>query len=1249
MSLVGAADFPGTKRFEVIRRLGAGGMGVVYEALDRERNCRVALKTVRDLGGEDLLRLKNEFRALQDLQHPNLVSLGELLEEGGRWFFTMELVEGVNFIEHVRPGAGPAAGSVPKTDSNVSPSAETWRASPAQKLWDAAATAKATFDENRLRAALAQLARALAVAHAAGKIHRDIKPSNILVTREDRVVLLDFGLVTGVAPSDQSTAMHPVGTADYMAPEQAASKRVGPEADWYSVGVVLYQALTGRLPFAGAPLEVMLKKHQANPEPPSAVCPSVPPDLSSLCMDLLHFDPRTRPTTAEVLVRLGAEGEPDRVSSGASFTQTPPFVGRQPELQALHEAFDASRKGTAVAVLVEGESGVGKSTLVHRFTQGLEGRGAVVLAGRCYECEAVPYKAVDGVVDALSRYMARLPAEDATALLPRTAGLVGDVFPVMRRVKAVATAPRLHAESRIDPQELRSRLFAAMREIFGRLADRHSLVVVIDDLQWADADSLAMVGEVLRPPEAPALLAIATMRTGTARALPDMLRFLPGDARRIDLGRLPRAEAQELAATLLKRVTTASSATAEAIATEAEGHPLFIDELVRHVASLEGTGPLALRLDEALRTRIAGLPAQARHVLELVAIAGSPLPQDVVARAASIEPSELARSIGLLRVGNLVQTTGARGGDTVAPYHDRVREAVAAHLAEDTRRGHHADLAAALEATAQPDPEVLAVHWQGTGDSARAAAYAEQAAAAAAAAFAFDRAARLYRTTLDLRPPDHPSTRELLVKLADALANAGRGAEAADTYHRAAHGASSAEALDLQRFAAVQLMNCGHVDEGLAAMGVLSAATGIRIARTPRTALPGLLLRRAMIRTRGYGFRVRDASQVAREQLGHIDLCLGAAAALTTIDAIRGAHLNARGLLMCLRAGEPGRLARALALEAGHVSLGGGPARKHAERVLQALRRLLRTCDEPTARAWAVGASGVADYYVGRFRVTLDQLDEAERMFLDECTGTVWEVDLVRLFMLWSLTYLGRIAELSRHAPQLVAAALDRGDVYAATTSRLSIHNVAWLVDDNVEEARGMAREALRDWSPVGSLVHSWWGPTAEIQLELYERAGRAAQAMVMRGWGALKRTLLLRVQTVRIEAWHLRARAALAAAAESPDERTRLLHEAERDAKRIFKEKMPWSNPLAELVLGGVAESRGDQEAAVRRCAAAANGFEAADMALYAAAARRRQGQLLGGDEGRGLVEAAEAWMRGQKIKNPARWTAMLAPGFPD
>ena len=242
--------FDGTPRFELKRVLGEGGMGVVYEALDRERDTLVALKTLRFVDASSLYRLKTEFRSTADLQHRNLVRLDELHHVNGHWFFTMELVEGVNFVDH-----GQA-------------------------------------NHAHLRAALLQLAQGLEVLHRAGKVHRDLKPSNVMVTHAGRVVILDFGLVRD-SFSRQSSDSAVIGTAAYMAPEQAVTPAVGAPADLYSVGVMLFEVLTGRLPFEGRTIEVLMRK-QREDAPPVRSLADVPDDLAQLCAEIGRTSCRER-------------------------------------------------------------------------------------------------------------------------------------------------------------------------------------------------------------------------------------------------------------------------------------------------------------------------------------------------------------------------------------------------------------------------------------------------------------------------------------------------------------------------------------------------------------------------------------------------------------------------------------------------------------------------------------------------------------------------------------------------------------------------------------------------------------------------------------------------------------------------------------------------------------------------------------------------------------------------------------------
>jgi serine/threonine protein kinase len=233
------------ERFDVRACVGEGAVGIVYDAFDRERGTRVAVKTLRTVSAELLLSLKNEFRSVQDLQHPNLVSLGELFEARGTWFFTMEFVEGTDLVRHARPGD-------PRVPSSPPPPLARMRVVPSSAAEGDAAPRTYVLDEARLRDALAQLVRGLCALHAAGKLHRDIKPSNVLVTHEGRVVILDFGLARDLLHTGEARDDGMVGTAAYMAPEQALGEAVGPAADWYSVGAVLYEALTGRPPVRGA-------------------------------------------------------------------------------------------------------------------------------------------------------------------------------------------------------------------------------------------------------------------------------------------------------------------------------------------------------------------------------------------------------------------------------------------------------------------------------------------------------------------------------------------------------------------------------------------------------------------------------------------------------------------------------------------------------------------------------------------------------------------------------------------------------------------------------------------------------------------------------------------------------------------------------------------------------------------------------------------------------------------------------------
>ncbi len=758
----------GNVRFTLLRRLGAGGMGVVFEAYDEQRGEIVALKTMRRVDPTALDRFKQEFRALCDITHPNLINLYQLFAVDNRWFFTMELIDGCDLLAYV--GAAPVAGDPAhgETCSGVpSPGAN------------------AVDGRSRLRAALLQLAEGVQALHSAGKLHRDIKPTNVLVTREGRVVLLDFGLLADLEPTGQhhTVARQVVGTIAHMSPEQALGRPVSAASDWYSVGVILYQALTGRLPFHGSFDEVVLLKQTTVPAAPDALVAGLPGDLVRLCQDLLARDPARRPGGIEILERLRGYSLPP---SGALSERTGvPLVGRTRHRQALDAGYDLLARREPATIFVSGRTGTGKTTLVRSFLDDLRTRqDTLVLAGRCYEQESVPFKAVDSLIDALARHLKQFSARHLARLLPRDGALLSRVFPVIRGVDGVL-AGRAATHELPDPQELRMRAFAALRELLVKLGGETHLVLMIDDLQWGDVDSAVLLADLIYTPDPPVLLFVGSFRTEES----EESRFLQilrqarekrqglVHHRELAVGALTQAESRELALILLGRDDATARAHAHIVAHESAGNPLFINELVKHLhagALSDGWDSSAsIELETVLWKRIEGLPDDAQRLMEVVAVAGRPIHESLALRAAELGISG-RQALGTLRSARLIRGIGSAQLDQIESYHDRVRETVLSHLAPAARRWNHDRLARVLEMSGQADPEVLAEHYRGAGDVLRACELFSQAADKAASALAFDHAASLYRSALDLECQTPATQRQLRTKLGDALANGGR-------------------------------------------------------------------------------------------------------------------------------------------------------------------------------------------------------------------------------------------------------------------------------------------------------------------------------------------------------------------------------------------------------------------------------------------------------------------------------------------
>ncbi|EYF02200.1 Hypothetical protein CAP_7411 [Chondromyces apiculatus DSM 436] len=1241
----------------MVRRIGAGGLGVVYEVLDREHQRRIALKTLRRLDADARLRLKYEFRALQDIHHPNLIGLGELHEDEGQLFFTMELIRGVDFLVYVQDhedggatdgderGAGPTTQGTAREHeplrtippSSVGPSSR-WHSRRAIQV-----------HQGRLRSALAQLVEAIAALHAAGKVHRDIKPSNVLVTAAGRVVLLDFGMIADSDGPAMDASI--VGTEQYMAPEQAAGLPAGFEADWYSVGVVLYQALTGAYPFQVAPFMVMELKQRSEPEPPSTLVSGLPEDLVSLCMELLRIDPAARPTAGEVLRRLGrtqASAESIIPSRRGAV-----FVGRTEELEILTEALAEAGRGRALAVLIEGESGIGKTSLMRRFLDRITAE-ADVLVGRCYERDAVPYKAVDEVIDALSRTLAKLGKQDVEALLPERAELLGELFPVLAPVLKVGEEPTSSepGEAMVAPRE---EAFAALREILRRLRQRGRIVIAIDDLQWADADGLALLSDLLRPPGEPALLFVATLRTGTGASSIELLERLawPREAVwKVELGRLPGTESRELLRQLLAGASSGEERAMEATLREADGHPLFLDMLAReHLARGERRGTTRLR--DLLWERIEVLAPEARELLDLLVIAGSPVPVGAARQAVRMDGPGFARHFAALRDAGLVRTRGAGEHQYLEIYHDRIGEIAQRGISAETKRDLHGRLAHALERSADTEADALAAHWREAGETERAFAHTAHAGDRAARVGDFERASALYREALALeetvprRAGEDPTARATLrrtlqVHLGDALGHIGRSAAAAAVYLGALDGATPPEAMDIRRRAVEAHLRAGSVDEGLRVAEPLFVS--LVIAAHQGSAAAQMLLRRAQSQLHELHYEERSLQESSPEALQRIDLCWSLATGLAFVDPGAGALFRSQSLLFSLDAGEPSRIVRAVALEASHVAAGGGPASERAAALLAESDRLARRLGNPHATSRVLLAQGVSAGFQGRWRASLTALDRAAEMLTERSLEARWERGVARYFSVWSLWFLGDLGEFSRRVLSSLHDEGEQDDRYLASLLRTSQANAFWLLRGDPDAAVREADVAIARWARTGRQLQPCFDLLARAHIFLYRGEGQAAAQLFDDRWPELERSLVSRIQVVRLYLAFVRGGALLAAARASADPLSRL-SEVLGAASRIEGEGMPWATPLAAMLRAGAAAVRGEREEALSLLDRAATQLDAADMSLYAAAARFRVGAL--GDAA--TLAQTTQWMRQHGVADPARLTAMLAPGFPD
>ncbi len=1213
-------------RYAVVARSpDAGGISTL-QGVDLETGSEVTILAVPSAAVTTATRarLENELLALRGLSSPYLAPLARLEEADGLMLVVRPRIPGTTLAERLFQGP--------------------------LRVLDALAIAH-------------DVALGLRTIHQCGLLHLDVEPGNVKLPgdEEPRAVLAYTGFARSARVATSRELM--ADAAHYASPEEAGvlHRRIDERSDIYSAGCMLFESLYGHPPFDGASVNEVLRAQLSGGAPVvRGLHPGVPRAVEAVLGRMLATEPHDRYPSAgavasdlrEIVDALRRGEQPDslrrRSSESRRSLTEPELIGREAELEALKVKLDEARKGNGALVLVEAESGGGKTRLLEELAETCSDDRVWVLRGhgRGLGAES-PYQVLDGIVAAVNRraeldeaFAARLQATlegqapELTAVMPRLASLFGALGP-----KPASDASREHA-----------RTLLVLTTLLGMLGTSECpALVILDDCQWADEPTVELLTQWLRPKERDTerhVLIIAALRSdelGAATAL------LDSNAERVTLPRLRDPQIERLVESMAGLVPPE---VADIVVQAAGGSPFMAAEVLRGLVESNlltaDTGGWRLapeRMAEAQAStraavvvgeRLAQLPEDALEILSAGAILGK---QFAVRDAAELAGQQLRETLAALaeaRRRHIVWFDFDTG--QWAFLHDQLRERLHSRLPDATQRALHLRVARRIQATRPEAVFDLAYHFHAAGEPEHALPYALAAAADARARYSLEIAQHHYAIALEALASDDRSTRRTACEgLGEISLLRGRYDEAerhfTDALDACDDGASRA-----------------HIESRLGELAfkrgdvMMAAARHERALRLLGEGIPRRragfvlpLLREIIIQLAHTllprAFVGRRAAQPGQRDLLAARLCSELSRAYWYgAGRVPCGWAHLRGMNLAERYPPTAELARAYSEHAPVMSTIPWFRRgiDYARRSIEIRREL--------GDRWGEGQSllfyGGVLYSAGRVPEALESCQAAEAIL--ERTGDQGSLSTARWHIAACYYRLGRLAEAAQIAQEVHRWAVELGDVQAA-----GISLGFWAKAASGEVPRQHVRDALR---PHHGDVH-----TAAEVLQA-EALGRLAASDPAGAIAALERAdELIREASLRDEyvapvpAWLATAlRAALTReTALAPKRRAQLLRRARRAARRAHRiaRRYPNNLPHALREQGMLAACSGRTGRARRFL----------DRSLEAAELQGATAEYAETLAARGAVGVALGWREGDdQLTEAIRMTGAMAPGTP-